>query len=78
MSLAGHSFDRLAAVRSWLRCRRDRSAVEGRGPFARYDEDKGKILKADIARLIAKYDEGHPNKAQASSLQIQIKRRIYR
>ena len=46
------------------------AAVKDRGPFTRYEE-KGKSLEADIARLIAKYDERHPNKAQAPPLQIQ-------
>jgi hypothetical protein len=39
-----------------------RVAVEHRGPFARYDEDKGKSLRDDIARIISKYDDRHPNK----------------
>ena len=47
------------------------AAVEHHGPFVRYDEDKGKSLRDDIARLIAKYDESHPNKAQTPPLQIQ-------
>ena len=38
------------------------TAVEGRGPFQRYDEDKSKSLSRDIARLIQKYDLRHPNK----------------
>jgi AAA domain len=36
--------------------------VNGRGPFVRYDEDKSKSLTGDIARIITKYDERHPNR----------------
>ena len=38
------------------------AAVEHRGPFIRYDEDKGKSLRGDIGRIITKYDERHFNK----------------
>jgi len=39
-----------------------KDAVEGHGPFARYDDrEKPKDLKADIDRVINKYDLRHPN-----------------
>jgi len=39
-----------------------KTAVEGHGPFARYDDkEKPKDLKADIDRIITKYDLRHPN-----------------
>jgi hypothetical protein len=49
-----------------------KDTVEGHGPFARYDDrEKPKDLKADIDRIITKYDLRHPNNKIVSTFSMQ-------
>jgi hypothetical protein len=49
-----------------------KDTVEGHGPFARYDDrEKPKDLKADIDRIIGKYDQRHPNSKIVSTFFMQ-------
>jgi len=48
-----------------------KDTVEGRGPFTRYGGEKNKSLEDDIARIMSKYDQRHPNSRNVSPLFMQ-------